>query len=313
MNPLHTTIKVAYIGSLSIINVVVNSIVIVVIAKYPQLREDRTNLFMLSLMIGDGLYGLVIMPPSALLCSSASQSVLVAMPYLPNVVMLFSRWFCMVGLNSLAWVTVSKMIAITKPFVYERHLNSTRCYIIIGLIWSVGFVIGLASFRVETTWSTSVCMPRLILSSTVDNITDLSFLVIAAVIPLILIVYGTTKIFMVIVRTHQQITSQVQSMGGEQGVGGQSTSATLQSIRSGKNVLIICASIVLLIIPTFGYDIYASVSGRKTDEDLTSFIAMWVGPLNTVVNSILFVCLYRYVREKTRQMLKGLCVCIMCT
>ena len=250
------------------------------------------------------------MPPSAVLCSSASQSVLVVIPYLPNVVMLFSRWFCIAGLNSLAWVTVSKMIAITKPFVYERHLNSTRCYIIIGLIWSVGFVIGVASFCVETNWSTNVCMPRMILSSAADNITDLSFLIFA-VFPVILIVHSTTKIFLVIVRTHQQITSQVQSMGGEQGTGGQTTSATLQSIRSGKNVLIICASIVLLISPTFGYDIYASASGRNSDEGyLTHFIAMWIGPLNTVVNSILFVLLYRYVREKTSEMLKGICVCL---
>ena len=68
----------------------------------------------------------------------------------------------------------------------------------------------------------------------------------------------------------------------------------------------------MLIIPTFGYDIYASVSGRKTDEDLTHFIAMWIGPWNTVVNSILFVVLYRYVREKTTEMIRGIFVCINC-
>ena len=108
----------------------------------------------------------------------------------------------------------------------------------IAFIWSIGFLIGLACFRVETVWSTSVCMPIINHSSAIDAVTDLTFIA-CAVIPIILIVYGTTKLFMVIVRTHQQISSQLQSMGGEQGAEAKTTSATRQSIRSGRNVLII--------------------------------------------------------------------------
>ena len=200
------------------------------------------------------------------------------------------------------------MIAITKPFVYERHLNTTRCYVIIAFIWSIGFLIGLACFRVETVWSTSVCMPRMNDSSAIDAATDLLFL-ICAVTPILLIVYGTTKIFLVIVRTHQQITSQVQSMGGEQGTGEHTTSATLQSIRSGRNVLIICASVVLILLPTLAYDIYATVSGKTDGAYLIYFFVMWSAPWNCVINSIQFVFLYRYVREKTIEMLKGMCAC----
>ena len=306
MNTTHTAIKLAWIGTLSTFNIVTNAIVVAVIAKYPQLREDRTNLFMLSMMTADVLYGICVMPLSAVLCSGASQSILAAMPYLPNVVMLYSRSIAIVGLNSLSWVTLCKMIAITKPFVYERHLNTTRCYVIIAIIWSIGFLVGLACFRVETDWSTSVCMPRMNRSSAVDAVTDFVFLM-CAVSPVILIVFGTTNIFMVIVRTHQQIASQVQSMGGEQGTDGHTTSATLQSIRSGRNVLIICASIVLLLLPTLAYDIYASVSGKTGEVYLINFIVMWTAAWNTVVNSILFVFLYRYVRKKTFEMLKGMC------
>ena len=152
--------------------------------------------------------------------------------------MLYSRAIAIVGINSLCWVTLCKMIAITKPFVYERHLNATRCYVMIAFIWSIGFLIGLACFRVETVWSTSVCMPIMNPSSAIDAVTDLT-VIACAVIPIILIVYGTTKIFMVIERTHQQISSQLQSMGGEQGAEAKTTSATRQSIRSGRNVLII--------------------------------------------------------------------------
>ena len=255
MNTTHTTIKATYIGTLSILDIATNAIVISVIAKYPQLREDRTNLFMLSLMVADILYGTLAMPVSAVLCSGAGQAVLAAMPYLPNVHILLSRCVVIVSTNSLSWVTLCKMIAITKPFIYERYLNSTRCYIIITGFWSIGLFLGLACFRVGAHWSPHVCLPRIDSSSSAAAITDFSFLIFGMAIPVILIVYGTTKIFIVIVRTHTEISSQVQSMGGDQIIAGQSTSATLQSIRSGKNVLIICASIVLILMPTLVYDV----------------------------------------------------------
>ena len=74
MNTTHTEIKVLWIGLLS------NGIVVAAITKYPQLLEDRTNLFMLNLMTADILYGTLVMPLSAVLCSSAGQSILAAMP-----------------------------------------------------------------------------------------------------------------------------------------------------------------------------------------------------------------------------------------
>ena len=129
MTTTHTEIKVLWIGLLSTLNIVLNGIVVAAITKYPQLLEDRTNLFMISLMTADILYGTLVMPLSAGLCSSAGQYILAAIPYLPNIVMLYSRAIAIVGINSLCWVTLCKMIAFTKPFVYERHLNATRCYV----------------------------------------------------------------------------------------------------------------------------------------------------------------------------------------
>ena len=252
MNTTHTTIKATYIGSFSILNIMANSIVIAVIAKYPHLREDRTNLFMLSLMVSDILYGVLPTPLSAVLCSSSGKSVLSAMPYLPNVHILLSRWIATVSLNSLSWVTMCKMIAITKPFTYERYLNSTRCYIIITVIWSIGLMIGLCSFLVSVNWSPHVCLPRIEPSSAADAITDLSFLIIG---------------------------------------------------------MAICASIVLNAVPTIAYDVRSSMSGHVDEVYLYSFFIMWIVPWNAVVNSFLFVFLFRNVRAKTMEMMKGIFIC----
>ena len=264
---------------------------------------------MLSLMVADILYGTLAMPVSAVLCSGAGQYVLAAMPYLPNVHILLSRCVVIVSTNSLSWVTLCKMIAITNPFIYERYLNSTRCYIIITVFWSIGLFLGLACFRVGAHWSPHVYLPRIDSSSSAAAITDFSFLILGMAIPVILIVYGTTKIFIVIVRTHTEISSQVHSMGGDQINAGQSTSATLQSIRSGKNVLIICYSIVLILMPTLVYDVRSSLSDHVDEVYLYSFFMMWIAPWNAVVNSVLFVFLFRNVRAKTMEMMKEIFIC----
>ena len=145
-------------------------------------------------------------------------------------------------------------------------------------------------------------------SSAGDAITEFSYL-IGITVPVLLIVYGTAKIFFVIVRTHHQITSQVHSIGGAQDAGAQTRSSTLKSIRSGKNVLIICASIVALTMPAIAYDIHRSAAGGSDDLHLVSFFVMWIAAWNAVVNSLLFLFLYRSVRNKTAEMLKEMCAC----
>ena len=309
MNSTYTEIKLATIGTLMTLDLVTSSIVIAVLTRYPQLREDRTNLFMLSLMVSDISYGITVMPISAMLCSNAGESILDLIPQLPNIWMVFSRMLGTISFNSLAWVTVCKMIAITKPFVYERYLSTIRCYIIIALIWTFSFIVGIVSLRVDVSWIHNVCFSRIDSSSAGDAITEFSFL-IGITVAVLLIVYGTAKIFFVIVRTHHQITSQVQSIGGDQDVGAQTRSATLKSIRSGKNVLIICASVVALTMPAIAYDIHRSASGGSDDLHLVSFFVMWIAAWNGVVNSLLFLFLYHSVRNKTADMLKEMCACI---
>ena len=76
MNITHTTIKVAWIGALCTLNIVTNGIVVAVIAKYPRLREDRTNIFMLSVMMADMLFGILVMPLSAVVLTKSRHVVL---------------------------------------------------------------------------------------------------------------------------------------------------------------------------------------------------------------------------------------------
>ena len=133
--------KPVIISAVIILNIAFNSLVIAVIVRYPQLREDLTTLFMFSLSLSDLANGCTVMPISAAVCSKATTNVRNVLQYLPHIQAMCSSWFVVNSMHSLCWVTVCKMVAITKPLHYEQTLTQARCYIIIAGIWLFGAII----------------------------------------------------------------------------------------------------------------------------------------------------------------------------
>ena len=63
---------------------------------------------------------------------------------------------------------------------------------------------------------------------------------------------------------------------------------------------------ILVSIPTLFYDIYISVRGEHNEWPLVGFFMMWIVASNTVVDSVQFVVLFSFIRNKTANMLKEL-------
>ena len=85
--------KTVVISAIIVMNVIMNSLVINVIARYSELREDRTTLFLLSLSVSDLAAGCTFMPISAALCSRATPGVVDMHERLPNLYA-FMMWWC---------------------------------------------------------------------------------------------------------------------------------------------------------------------------------------------------------------------------
>ena len=119
--------KPVIISAVIIMNITLNSIVIAVITKYPQLREDRTTLFMFSLTIWDFAAGCTCMPISAALCSELTPHTRNMLRHLPKVQAVGMTWFAFISLHSLCWMTLFKMAAILKPFRCEQLLTRHHC------------------------------------------------------------------------------------------------------------------------------------------------------------------------------------------
>ena len=300
-----SAVKPTIISAIIVTNIILNTLVMAVIAKYPQLREDRTTLFMFSLALSDLLAACTFMPISAALCSKATPGVHRIHDYLPNIQQMCLKWCGFNSVNSLSWLTLCKMVAITKPFRYEQLLSRNRCYTILCLDWIIGALIATIGSQSKSEWNMPMCFSTLPVDSSLSALFKGTTIMMVTV-PLVAIVYATTKIISVIVQTHLQMSALANSIGGYNNVNGLGVSLTRQSIRSCKNVLVICVAVLVLSVPLVCYSVAVSLWGYECLPVSFGFTVFWIAMCNSFVNSLIYLVLYRSVRRKTYEMLMGI-------
>ena len=225
MEPNHVdAIKTLLVRNVITVSTILNTIMIAVIARYPQLREDRTALFAFSLALSDLLMGCTAMLISAILCENPTSDVTNPTLFLPDIQQFCMMWLTFISAYSLCWVTETKMCAILYPFQFEQLFTQRRCYVIIACIWLAGPLVAGTGSQAVVPWSFVTCTFN---SGTGRNSMLSKFGTVLSFLPLIVMVYATVRIFLVIVHAHRQITAQVNSIGGQFGVGGNSASLTL--------------------------------------------------------------------------------------
>ena len=223
--------------------------------------------------------------------------------------MICSVWFNCTSMHSLCWVTVCKMVAITKPLRYHHLLTRTRCYIVISGIWPFGAGTGVQLYPGASGWDHDSCMYTESNRQTLPLIFAAPILVVLIVgllVPLAVIVYSTGNIFRVIVRTHREIAAQSCSIAGHLVVGN-IPSFTAKCIRSGKKITIICLAYLILTIPVAAEVAAVIVLKENNFHSMVTFAAVWTVFGNTFVNSLLYLILFRNIRSKTLTMLNDCC------
>ena len=157
-------------------------------------------------------------------------------------------------------------------------------------------------------WDISTCLFEISLSK--DNVgLMLVFIILAILCPVAGLVYSTTRIFRAILRAHRQIRAQVVSIGGENDNVAPVESLTMKSIRSGRNVLIVCLALVVLTIPYFVTTIMTLLGARDGLPSWYKFGASWMCVSNTFINSLIYLVVFRSVRDKTVEMFRAICHC----
>ena len=300
----YSYVKTGIISFIIVGNIVMNSLLIVVLTKNAELREDRTALFVLSLALGDLLTGLTSFPISAAVCSNATPSVRHMTSYLPRVNMTFLAACAFVSMHSQAWVALSKMVFVSKPLKYDTLLSRNRCYCVIASIWVMGAVIGVGSTSIHSnTWNTDMCTNRVQKNNTGTSIFMLVYYTGAIIIPEVALIYATARIFIIVARAHKQVSAQELSVHGSASASG---TVTLKAVRSSSKILVICFVALGLTVPMFVHMVLRFIVNDGEIAAAFSFAALWVNSCNTFLNSFMYVVLHRSIRRKVRLMLIGM-------
>ena len=106
-----------------------NYLLIAVLVKYAELREDRTVLFKISLSLADAVdlrSGLTVLPIGAVFCSRVISRVQHLTQYLPKINIVCLSIFGFASMQSQAWVAFSKMVSVSKQLRYELSIAATE-------------------------------------------------------------------------------------------------------------------------------------------------------------------------------------------
>ena len=228
--------------------------------------------------LGSGLFNILL---SAGLCSSASPFLLREYIILPTIIGIAMWWFSFVSMYSPCWLILSKNVAITMSFHSDQLLPRKRCHVINGLTWLVAFCFSVVILSEDLKFDEGIC------SYTYSNDSTLQLYypvvsVFTLFLPRALLIWGTMRIIIIVMRTHRQIAAQARSVSG-----GQSTSGTVtaNTLRSSINIILIGVVSIVLSTPIVINFVQVNTS-RYWVPPLFGFVCVWMFQLNTVANGV---------------------------
>ena len=292
------SIQVAAISLSAVANIVLNSLVMIVIARTPTLREDRTTLFMFSLAASDLVFGVCIMTTSAVVCSHPE----IRSDEFAPVFFTLSAWLLLTSVYNMCSVSLCKMLAVVYPLRYLALVTERRRYYVIVWNWTAGFILTAPMyFLIDQEWSEDLCSVR-VGKITSGNILAYLFVsqVIGGFLPITLMVYANVRMFIVVVRTKRQVAAEsFEIVAGSNGCVLQQHTLSMslvRSVRSSRNIIIICS--VFVSIMTLELMVAFTVPLQERQEQSSAQVAIvWLVFNNSLINSLLYIVLHRSVRS----------------
>ena len=307
---ISTDVKTIYISVDIVMNIVTNCLVIVLISRFAELRKDLSALFMLSLSVSDLGIGCIVMPISAAVCSNLTPNVKYMLSVLPDVHMFCIWWFSFNSFHSLCWLTMCKMIAVTRPFQFEQIVTLNRCRFVIVFNWVMCAALAATKLNRRAEFAVAMCVYTFPTGSVVSPLYLVTY-VVGTVIPLSGLVYSTTRIFIVVMRAHS--TNPVQVHAIDASSTGNAATVMMRSIRSAANILIICVVSLALTVPIILFLALRHTGLGTTMTPDVKLSTIWLFSCNTFMNSLLYVVLHRSLRKKTRLLFSELYQLVRCT
>ena len=195
-------VQVAAISLSAVANIVLNSLVMIVIARTPTLREDRATLFMFSLAASDLAFGVCIMTTSAIFCSQPD----IRINKFASAFAAISTWLTLASMYNLCSVCMCKMVTVTYPLRSTTLVTERRCYFVIVVSWTASFIVTAPIYMLDISWSHDLCFVRLTQAHDRYAVYVIIMHVFGGLIPMAVMVFANLTIFVVTVRVIKRVS-----------------------------------------------------------------------------------------------------------
>lgn len=283
-------------GLLSVLATLGNSLVLIIIVKFPSLRT-LSNILIFSLALIDVLVGVVVQPAFVVYIAGKINLVFYCGALLAY---LYTEIFC-VGLSliTLSLIACERFFAIVYPFKYINYMTKTRLTAIVAVVWAVWFLFNVIcrALRVKNDEFFSPIASGVIGFSLILN-TALYF-----------------KIFKIIRRHERQIHAQNKvsiairardSRKNDDNSSAQESTLSLRETHMARTVAYITGVLVLcylLLMVTSFADML--IEDDALFDHLLYPLAETITFMNSSLNPFLYCWRCRDLREKIWLVLKG--------
>ena len=133
-----------------------------------------------------------------------------------------------------------------------------------------------------------------------------------ALLPMIVMIYANVRMFLVVVRVTRQVSAAGVSAVGNHVVAGSNAigpfqqspaSAMTRSVRSSRNIIIICFAYVSMVMSILVVLSTHSITQKMKTSDV-EFAIVWVFFANTFINSFLYIVLHRSLRKAVKNLFR---------
>ena len=292
------SVKVTVVSLSAAANIVLNSLVIAVIVKTPKLREDRTTLFVFSLAVSGLAFGICCTVSSAIFCSRPEMTN-------PNgfasIYMALAAWFTVASLYNLCCISVCKMVAVVYPLRYLVVVTERRCYIVIFFNWIVSASFAAPFYFIATSWSPDECIAERKQITWKSSAYMFALEVICCLLPMSVMIYANVRMFVVVARVTRQVSVASSDVEPYQQI---LASALIRSVRSSRNIIIICFAYVFLVMSIVVVVTTTSISDTAIEVDV-KFALDWLFFAHMFINSFLYIVLHRSVRVAVKELFRS--------
>ncbi|KAM9339481.1 trace amine-associated receptor 1-like [Symphorus nematophorus] len=272
-----------FLGSLSVVTVCGNLLVIISIIYFKQLHTP-TNSLILSLAMADLLVGVLVIP---LTMEFSVTFCLYYEDFFCKLRGIFDVSLCTSSILNLCCISVDRYYAVCQPLTYRTRINNHIVGIMVLVSWGLSVLIGICFIIVQQKQN------QCIATCLIDIMINILGLMFSFYLPVVIMLCIYLKIFLVAQR-------QACSIQGAK------SGATVSKMerKATKTLAIVMGVFLMCWLPFFLFTTLLSFSHFYVPLALVELLN-WFALLNSMLNPFIYAFFYSWFRSAFKMIISG--------